>query len=109
VAQAAGLEPAISVAGYDSRVAGWREATIPDSRGAAGAKTSQRCGMIDRLETHGSCVARAGGRTGDAVGSLLPRGERLLEEVVRHRMVNCARTGMNSCAPSTNCWKSVHR
>jgi len=45
--------------------------------------------LIDRLETHGYVrrARRAGGKPAAGVGpSLLPRGERLLEQVVRHRI-----------------------
>src|SRR6267378_7091744 len=57
-----------------------------------------------------TCVARAGGRTGDACWSRCCLAENVCwKKWFGIALVNCARTVMNSCAPSTNCWKSVHR
>jgi len=53
-----------------------------------------------------TCVARADGRTGDACWFVAASRRTPLEEVVRHRIGELRSNGMNSCAPSTNCWKA---
>jgi len=62
VAQGAGLEaPAIPVAAYDSRVAGWRRGEIRTLAERLALKHHSVVELIDRLETHGY-VRRTRGR-----------------------------------------------
>src|SRR6267378_5296441 len=88
VARAAGLEPQqylllLALRGLPEGV----EATIRTLAERLALKHHSAVELIDRLETHG-CVRRARGRDDRrrVLVSLLPRGERLLEQVVRHRI-----------------------
>ena len=88
VAQAAGLEPQqylllLTIRGLPAG----EEATIRNLAERLALKHHSVVELIDRLETHGY-VRRTRGRDDRrrVLVSLLPRGERLLEQVVRHRI-----------------------
>ncbi len=88
VAQAAGLEPQqylllLTIRGLPAG----EEATIRTLAERLALKHHSVVELIDRLETHGY-VRRGRGRDDRrrVLVSLLPRGERLLEQVVRHRI-----------------------
>jgi DNA-binding MarR family transcriptional regulator len=88
VAQAAGLEPQqylllLTIRGLPAG----EEATIRNLAERLALKHHSVVELIDRLETHGY-VRRTRGREDRrrVLVSLLPRGERLLEQVVRHRI-----------------------
>jgi DNA-binding MarR family transcriptional regulator len=88
VAQAAGLEPQqysllLTIRGLPAG----KEATIRTLAERLALKHHSAVELIDRLEVHGY-VRRSRGRDDRrrVLVSLLPRGERLLEEVVRHRI-----------------------
>ena len=88
VAQAAGLEPQqylllLMIRGLPAG----EEATIRNLAERLALKHHSAVELIDRLETHGY-VRRTRGRDDRrrVLVSLLPRGERLLEQVARHRI-----------------------
>jgi DNA-binding MarR family transcriptional regulator len=88
VAQAAGLEPQqylllLAIRGLPED----EEATIRTLAERLVLKHHSTVELIDRLETHGY-VRRSRGRDDRrrVMVSLLPRGERLLEQVARHRI-----------------------
>jgi len=88
VAQAAGLEPQqylllLTIRGLPPE----EEATIRTLAERLALKHHSAVELIDRLETHGY-VRRSRGREDRrrVLISLLPRGERLLEQVARHRI-----------------------
>jgi DNA-binding MarR family transcriptional regulator len=88
VAQAAGLEPQqylllLAIRGLPPG----EEATIRTLAERLVLKHHSTVELIDRLETHGY-VRRSRGRDDRrrVMVSLLPRGERLLEQVARHRI-----------------------
>jgi DNA-binding MarR family transcriptional regulator len=88
VAQAAGLEPQqylllLTIRGLPAG----EEATIRNLAERLALKHHSAVELIDRLETHGY-VRRTRGRDDRrrVLVSLLPRGERLLEQVARHRI-----------------------
>ncbi len=88
VAQAAGLEPQqylllLTIRGLPAG----EEATIRTLAERLALKHHSAVELIDRLATHGY-VRRTRGRDDRrrVLVSLLPRGERLLEQVVRHRI-----------------------
>ena len=88
VAQAAGLEPQqylllLTIRGLPAG----EEATIRTLAERLALKHHSAVELIDRLETHGY-VRRSRGRDDRrrVLVSLLPRGERLLEQVARHRI-----------------------
>ena len=88
VAQAAGLEPQqylllLAIRGLPAG----EEATIRTLAERLVLKHHSTVELIDRLETHGY-VRRSRGRDDRrrVIVSLLPRGERLLEQVARHRI-----------------------
>ncbi len=88
VAQAAGLEPQqylllLAIRGLPAGA----EATIQTLAERLVLKHHSTVELIDRLETHGY-VRRSRGRDDRrrVMVSLLPRGERLLEQVARHRI-----------------------
>jgi DNA-binding MarR family transcriptional regulator len=88
VAQAAGLEPQqylllLTIRGLPQG----EEATIRALAERMALKHHSVVELIDRLETHGY-VRRTRGRDDRrrVLVSLLPRGERLLEQVARHRI-----------------------
>ena len=88
VAQAAGLEPQqylllLTIRGLPAR----EEATIRTLAERLALKHHSVVELVDRLETHGY-VRRTRGRDDRrrVLVSLLPRGERLLEQVARHRI-----------------------
>jgi DNA-binding MarR family transcriptional regulator len=88
VAQAAGLEPQqylllLTIRGLPAG----EEATIRTLAERLALKHHSVVELIDRLETHGY-VRRTRGREDRrrVLVSLLPRGERLLEQVARHRI-----------------------
>ena len=88
VAQAAGLEPQqylllLTIRGLPAE----EEATIRTLADRLALKHHSAVELIDRLEAHGY-VRRTRGRDDRrrVLVSLLPRGERLLEEVVRQRI-----------------------
>ena len=88
VAQAAGLEPQqylllLTIRGLPPG----EEATIRTLAERLVLKHHSTVELIDRLETHGY-VRRSRGRDDRrrVIVSLLPRGERLLEQVARHRI-----------------------
>jgi DNA-binding MarR family transcriptional regulator len=88
VAQAAGLEPQqylllLTIRGLPAG----EEATIRTLADRLALKHHSVVELIDRLETHGY-VRRTRGREDRrrVLVSLLPRGERILEQVARHRL-----------------------
>jgi DNA-binding MarR family transcriptional regulator len=88
VAQAAGLEPQqylllLAIRGLPPG----EEATIRPLAERLALKHHSTVELIDRMETHGY-VRRSRGRDDRrrVMVSLLPRGERLLEQVARHRI-----------------------
>src|SRR6202047_3259362 len=88
VAQAAGLEPQqylllLTIRGLPAG----EEATIRNLAERLALKHHSAVELIDRLETHGY-VRRTRGRDDRrrVLVSLLPRGERLLEQLARHRI-----------------------
>jgi DNA-binding MarR family transcriptional regulator len=95
VAQAAGLEPQqylllLAIRGLP----GGQEATIRTLADRLALKHHSAVELIDRLETRGY-VRRARGRDDRrrVLVSLLPRGERILEQVARHRIGELRSTG----------------
>ena len=95
VAQAAGLEPQqylllLTIRGLPAG----EEATIRTLAERLALKHHSVVELIDRLETHGY-VRRARGRDDRrrVLVSMLPRGERLLEQVARHRISELRATG----------------
>jgi DNA-binding MarR family transcriptional regulator len=95
VAQAAGLEPQqylllLTIRGLPPA----EEATIRTLAERLALKHHSVVELIDRLETHGY-VRRTRGREDRrrVLVSLLPRGERLLEHVARHRIGELRSTG----------------
>jgi DNA-binding MarR family transcriptional regulator len=95
VAQAAGLEPQqylllLTIRGLPAG----EEATIRTLAERLALKHHSAVELIDRLETHGY-VRRTRGRDDRrrVLVSLLPRGERLLEHVARHRIGELRSTG----------------
>jgi DNA-binding MarR family transcriptional regulator len=95
VAQAAGLEPQqylllLTIRGLPPG----EEATIRTLAERLVLKHHSTVELIDRLETHGY-VRRSRGRDDRrrVLVSLLPRGERLLEQVARHRIGELRATG----------------
>src|ERR1700732_4705661 len=95
VAQAAGLEPQqylllLMIRGLPAG----EEATIRTLAERLALKHHSAVELIDRLETHGY-VRRSRGRDDRrrVLVSLLPRGERLLEQVARHRIGELRSTG----------------
>jgi DNA-binding MarR family transcriptional regulator len=95
VAQAAGLEPQqylllLTIRGLPPG----EEATIRTLAERLALKHHSAVELIDRLEMHGY-VRRSRGRDDRrrVLVSLLPRGERLLEQVVRHRIGELRATG----------------
>ena len=95
VAQAAGLEPQqylllLTIRGLPPG----EEATIRTLAERLALKHHSVVELIDRLETHGY-VRRSRGRDDRrrVLVSLLPRGERLLEQVARHRIGELRATG----------------
>ena len=95
VAQAAGLEPQqylllLTIRGLPVA----EEATIRTLAERLVLKHHSVVELIDRLETHGY-VRRSRGREDRrrVLVSLLPRGERLLEQVARHRIDELRATG----------------
>jgi DNA-binding MarR family transcriptional regulator len=95
VAQAAGLEPQqylllLTIRGLPPA----EEATIRTLAERLALKHHSVVELIDRLETHGY-VRRTRGREDRrrVLVSLLPRGERLLEQVARHRIGELRSTG----------------
>jgi len=95
VAQAAGLEPQqylllLAIRGLPAD----QEATIRTLADRLALKHHSAVELIDRLETRGY-VRRARGRDDRrrVLVSLLPRGERILEQVARHRIGELRSTG----------------
>jgi DNA-binding MarR family transcriptional regulator len=95
VAQAAGLEPQqylllLAIRGLPTG----HEATIRTLADRLALKHHSAVELIDRLETRGY-VRRARGRDDRrrVLVSLLPRGERILEQVARHRIGELRSTG----------------
>jgi DNA-binding MarR family transcriptional regulator len=95
VARAAGLEPQqylllLTIRGLSEG----EEATIRNLAERLALRHHSTVELIDRLETHGY-VRRSRGRDDRrrVLVSLLPRGERLLEQVVRHRISELRATG----------------
>lgn len=95
VAQAAGLEPQqylllLTIRGLPPG----EESTIRTLAERLALKHHSVVELIDRLETHGY-VRRTRGREDRrrVLVSLLPRGERLLEQVARHRIGELRSTG----------------
>jgi DNA-binding MarR family transcriptional regulator len=95
VARAAGLEPQqylflLTVRGLPEG----QEATIRTLAERLALKHHSVVELIDRLETHGY-VRRTRGRDDRrrVLVSLLPRGERMLEQVARHRISELRATG----------------
>jgi len=95
VAQAAGLEPQqylllLAIRGLPTG----EEATIRTLADRLALKHHSAVELIDRLETRGY-VRRARGRDDRrrVLVSLLPRGERILEQVARHRIGELRSTG----------------
>jgi DNA-binding MarR family transcriptional regulator len=95
VAQAAGLEPQqylllLTIRGLPEG----QEATIRTLAERLALKHHSVVELIDRLETHGY-VRRSRGRDDRrrVLVSLLPRGERLLEQVARNRIGELRSTG----------------
>jgi DNA-binding MarR family transcriptional regulator len=95
VARAAGLEPQqylflLTVRGLPEG----EEATIRTLAERLALKHHSVVELIDRLETHGY-VRRTRGREDRrrVLVSLLPRGERMLEQVARHRISELRATG----------------
>jgi DNA-binding MarR family transcriptional regulator len=95
VAQAAGLEPQqylllLTIRGLPAG----EEATIRTLAERLALKHHSVVELIDRLETHGY-VRRSRGRDDRrrVLVSMLPRGERLLEQVARHRIEELRATG----------------
>jgi DNA-binding MarR family transcriptional regulator len=95
VAQAAGLEPQqylllLTIRGLPAG----KEATIRTLAERLALKHHSVVELIDRLETHGY-VRRSRGRDDRrrVLVSMLPRGERLLEQVARHRIEELRATG----------------
>jgi DNA-binding MarR family transcriptional regulator len=95
VAQAAGLEPQqylllLAIRGLPAG----EEATIRTLADRLALKHHSAVELIDRLETRGY-VRRARGRDDRrrVLVSLLPRGERILEQVARHRIGELRSTG----------------
>src|SRR6202048_2499589 len=95
VAQAAGLEPQqylllLTIRGLPPG----GEATIRTLAERLALKHHSVVELIDRLETHGY-VRRTRGRDDRrrVLVSLLPRGERMLEQVARHRIGELRATG----------------
>jgi DNA-binding MarR family transcriptional regulator len=95
VAQAAGLEPQqylllLTIRGLPAG----EEATIRTLAERLVLKHHSVVELIDRLETHGY-VRRSRGRDDRrrVLVSLLPRGDRLLEQVARHRIGELRATG----------------
>jgi DNA-binding MarR family transcriptional regulator len=95
VAQAAGLEPQqylllLAIRGLPAD----KEATIRTLADRLALKHHSAVELIDRLETRGY-VRRARGRDDRrrVLVSLLPRGERILEQVARHRIGELRSTG----------------
>jgi DNA-binding MarR family transcriptional regulator len=95
VARAAGLEPQqylflLTVRGLPEV----EEATIRTLAERLALKHHSVVELIDRLETHGY-VRRTRGREDRrrVLVSLLPRGERMLEQVARHRISELRATG----------------
>ena len=96
VAQAAGLEPQqylllLTIRGLPAG----EEATIRNLAERLALKHHSAVELIDRLETHGY-VRRTRGRDDRrrVLVSLLPRGERLLEQVARHRIGELRSNGL---------------
>ena len=94
-AQAAGLEPQqylllLAIRGLPAD----QEATIRTLADRLALKHHSAVELIDRLETRGY-VRRARGRDDRrrVLVSLLPRGERILEQVARHRIGELRSTG----------------
>jgi len=95
VAQAVGLEPQqylllLAIRGLPAG----EEATIRTLADRLALKHHSVVELIDRLETHGY-VRRSRGRDDRrrVLVSLLPRGERILEQVARHRIGELRSTG----------------
>src|SRR5258708_5465577 len=95
VAQAAGLEPQqylllLTIRGLPAG----EEATIRTLAERLALRHHSVVELIDRLETHGY-VRRTRGREDRrrVLVSLLPRGQRLLEQVARHRLGALRSTG----------------
>jgi DNA-binding MarR family transcriptional regulator len=95
VAQAAGLEPQqylllLAIRGLPAG----EEATIRTLADRLALKHHSAVELIDRLETRGY-VRRTRGRDDRrrVLVSLLPRGERILEQVARHRIGELRSTG----------------
>jgi len=95
VAQSAGLEPQqylllLTIRGLPAG----EEATIRTLAERLALKHHSVVELIDRLETHGY-VRRSRGRDDRrrVLVSMLPRGERLLEQVARHRIEELRATG----------------
>ena len=95
VAQAAGLEPQqylllLAIRGLPAG----QEATIRTLADRLALKHHSAVELIDRLETRGY-VRRTRGRDDRrrVLVSLLPRGERILEQVARHRIGELRSTG----------------
>jgi DNA-binding MarR family transcriptional regulator len=95
VARAAGLEPQqylllLAIRGLPEG----EEATIRALAGRLALKHHSVVELIDRLETHGY-VRRARGRDDRrrVLVTLLPRGERMLEQVAQHRIGELRSTG----------------
>jgi DNA-binding MarR family transcriptional regulator len=95
VARAAGLEPQqylllLTIRGLPEG----QEATIRTLAERLALKHHSAVELIDRLETHGY-VRRNRGRDDRrrVLVSLLPRGERILEQVARHRIGELRATG----------------
>ena len=95
VAQAAGLEPQqylllLAIRGLPAG----HEATIQTLADRLALKHHSAVELIDRLEMRGY-VRRARGRNDrrHVLVSLLPRGERILEQVARHRIGELRSTG----------------
>lgn len=117
VAQAAGLEPQqylllLAIRGLPAGA----EATIQTLAERLVLKHHSTVELIDRLETHGY-VRRSRGRDDRrrVMVSLLPRGERLLEQVARHRIGELRANGhalveaidqLLQEAPQSNSWKT---
>jgi len=95
VAQAVGLEPQQYVLLLAIRgLPAGEEATIRTLAERLALKHHSAVELIDRLETHGY-VRRTRGRDDRrrVLVSLLPRGERILEQVARHRIGELRSTG----------------
>jgi DNA-binding MarR family transcriptional regulator len=117
VARSAGLEPQqylllLTIRGLPEG----EEATIRNLAERLALRHHSTVELIDRLETHGY-ARRSRGRDDRrrVLVSLLPRGERLLEQVVRHRISELRATGhelvraidqLLKKAPKTNLKKS---